>query len=225
MLRGSVQREHRQQRWPMHRSAASYCVMVLAAALIWFGGSVPGWAFAGLGLINVPQAETVDEGEVLLSARVSEGAVGAAVVYGLSDSLQLGVSARDLRAGRSDELSPSLQLHIHEETANRPALAVGYRQRYGFLGLSRQLGKPGLRAHFGARGNPVRPYAGLSYVLNPVQLTTDGRTAPLVRFMGEYDGEYINAGAKVETRHGLYGELAWLGEGRLLLGVGWRASF
>lgn len=184
---------------------------------------VPAGAFAGQSVVRMPRAETIGEGAALFTVRLLDGDLGAAVIYGLSDSLDLGVSAAPLNGGKDTEYSPALQLNIWQETPSRPAVAVGYRDHFGYVTLGRQLGRPGLRGHIGVRTDPTRPFGAISYVLNPVQVV-EGDGVPLMwTLLAEYDGQDINGGVRVETGRGLYGEVGWA-SGGFLAGVGYKTS-
>lgn len=209
--------------WGNHLRGKRRGWALLAAAVLLAALPASVWAFAGESVVRMPKAETLGEGTALFNVRILDGDLGAAVVYGLSDSLDVGVSAGPLDGGKNTEYSPVLQLNIWGETPERPAVAVGYRDHFGYVTLGRQLGQPGLRAHFGVRTDPTRPFAGITYVLNPVQVVEGDGIPPLWTLLAEYDGQDINGGVRLETGGGLYGEVGWA-SGGFLAGVGYRTS-
>ncbi|HEY8496529.1 MAG TPA: hypothetical protein VIK98_05810 [Limnochordales bacterium] len=153
------------------------------------------------GLLQVPTADSLAQGEWRLAAGFDSSGFMPSVSYGALAGLEIGVTTH-----ADGGITPRLKYTVAAETAAAPGLAVGVEGNSWYAVASRRLNTPGLRVHVGVGSSRFGPVvAGIEARLRSVAVATaDARaSAPAVSLLVDYDGEAAGVGARLDFASGL----------------------
>lgn len=186
------------------------CVLLLVAAPVFAAPSING----STGLINTPSADVLREGEFSLGYyHLKDGGVGI-LNANVAPNLELGIAGFRYD-GQDNKNYVNAKFSLAPETVFTPGLAIGIEdigntdKRSAYAVASKAL-PFGFRMHLGAgsgRYNGV--FAGLEKTLNPVRVITGNNTFPATTLIAEYDGKYMNYGARMSITPGLKLDAGW----------------
>lgn len=207
--------------------------VVLAIIVLMFAIALPATTEARVagatGLINIPNAEVVNEGFLDISYNHVNQAGYLGLTLGVLPGIEAGVLSRP---GSSAALSGNVKVKLVDESGSVPAVAVGLSVNehaasyYGVI--SKQVGMPGLRGHLGiGTGTYSGGFLGVSMVLNPVSVSSrdKGFSLPLTTLLAEFDGNNFNAGLSMRITPELHGQVFVSDFSTLGLGVRYRIDF
>ncbi len=192
-----------------------FIVFVLFAVLI--VGAMPA---AASRILSMPTADVI--GEALeLNFLYHRGISSLEAQYGFYPGLSGG-----LRQEFGGNLYATLRAAIVEETQSLPGFALGgelsLKQPHLYAVASKQLGLPGLRGHLAlGTGRYAKGMAGVSLMLNPVQV----KNAPTTSLFVEYDGDGVNGGLTAQFSPELKANLGLSSGYGLSFGLSFRAAF
>lgn len=182
-------------------------------------------------VFSIPTGDTLNPGTLEVDYSFVGGGNTLDLNYGIYSGLNIGVSQWFGSGGSS--LAGSLKVGLMGETQTTPALAVGGALGSGggeiYLALSKQLGTPVIRGHAGigvGTGANVRPMAGVTAVLNPVQVQKGNKKAgPTTVVFLEYDNGGVNGGIMSHFNPNFKAKLGLATNSGLLLGLNYKVSF
>jgi hypothetical protein len=150
-------------------------------------------------LVNVPTADLTKDGRLTFGFR-DIGKVGIAEVsWGVSPDVAAAVSI--IKKGANPEtFNAGVKVKLVGEAQEYPALSFGLSRESMYLVASKSLGLRAPRIHAGiGQGRVNGVFAGLSYVVNPVTISSGDKSlsVPVAMVMGEYDGRSLNAGVRL----------------------------
>jgi len=172
------------------------------------------------GLIYVPSADTLAAREAEISVRYLDGRLSSSFMYGVFDQIEIGVN--NIRAnGDTSDLGIVLKGTAVQETAESPAIAVGFETGQGYVVASKRLA-PWLRGHVGfGYGDLDGLFAGVSLVVN----TTSGGGNPATTVLAEYTPKGLNAGVRMVFSPLISVDVALIDLKELSAGVALRTRF
>jgi hypothetical protein len=190
------------------------CILLLASAPGFAAPSVNG----STGLINTPSADVVREGEFSLGYyHLKDGGVGI-FNTNLAPNVELGVAGFRYD-GQDNKNYVNAKFSLAPETVFTPGLAVGVEdigntdKRSVYAVASKAL-PLGFRIHAGVgNGRFDGVFAGLEKTLNPVSVMTGNNAFPATTLIAEYDGKYMNFGARMSIIPGLKLDAGWRDHG------------
>lgn len=186
------------------------CALLLTAAPAFAAPSING----STGLINTPSADVLREGQFSLGYyHLKDGGVGAFNVN-VAPKVELGVAGFRYD-GQDNKNYLNAKFSVVSETVFNPGLAVGVEdigntEKRSVYAVTSKALPFGFRMHLGAgsgRYNGV--FAGLEKTLNPVRVITGNNTFPATTLIAEYDGKYMNYGARMSITPGLKLDAGW----------------
>lgn len=167
--------------------AAAGVIALFAAAA--GAGSISG----ATGLIEIPSADVLANGELELSVRHIDGRLGLSAVYGILDDIEVGVN--NIRAASDGRIGVVFKGTIHRETERRPGIAIGLETGQSYAALSKRLA-PGVRLHAGYGIGRIKGlFAGVSYSVSTV--SARGVASPATTLLGEFTSRGVNVGARL----------------------------
>jgi hypothetical protein len=171
-------------------------------------------------ILSVPTADVKDD-TLDFSFLYHRGVSSLEALYGFYPGLSAG-----LRQEFGGSLFAVLRAAVVEETQSLPGFALGgelsVKQPNLYAVVSKQLGMPGLRGHLAlGSGRYARGMAGVSFMLNPVQVGN----APTASLFVEYDGIGVNGGLTAQFSPELKANLGMSSGHGLSFGVSFRAAF
>ena len=120
----------------------------MIALLIALAGQVGAATVSGAtGLIYVPSADTLGEHEAEIGVRYVDGKLFSSFMYGVFDQIEIGVN-NVRRNGDDSQLGFVIKGNVFSETAERPAVAVGFETDQSYIVASKRL-TPRVRGHVG----------------------------------------------------------------------------
>ena len=199
----------------MKHKGAALCLAAFFCFLLVFPVSAATTANGYSGLINIPSAYVLRQGQGGLgyfNLRDGESFVGSFSVF---SGFELGYSRWLPDVGKNVNVY-SAKVVVLQERVLKPAIAVGVSDladqldRSYYVMASKQ-GPWGVRLHLGAQSGEK---SALMYGLEKqFRLTGDLRKAlpfiPVFNLMLEYDGQGFNYGAYVRSKNGLRLDLGW----------------
>jgi hypothetical protein len=199
----------------LNRTCAVLVFLFLCAAPA-LAGNISGQS----GLINIPDADTLRPQALEIGFHVMEDRAGISMAFGLIPRVEIGVKA----TGRDYDLGVTLKGALTQETKELPAIAVGVDGNSAYLVVSRAFSS--LRGHIGiGNGRFHGPFAGASFVLNPVSVSRPGAVNPVTTLLVEHDGRHLNIGARVAFTPQFKADLALLDLKTAMLGLSYTARF
>lgn len=194
---------------------------LLTALMVVMTGAAQAASVSGAtGLIYVPTADTLAERQAEISVRYMDGKLSSSLMYGVFDQIEIGVN--NIRAtGDPSELGLVLKGTAVQETADRPAIAVGFETGQSYVVASKRLAQR-LRAHAGfGYGDLDGLFAGVSFVLS----TTTGAGSPATTVLAEYTPQGLNAGVRMVFSPLISVDVALVDLKELSAGVALRTRF
>lgn len=189
---------------------------VVLAALPASAGTISG----ATGLIDVPSADVLGEGELELGVRYTGGELGLSAVYGIWDEVEVGVN--NTRAGEHG-VGFVFKGVLLRETDSLPAVAIGLENGRSYAVASKRVA-PRVRLHAGyGAGQMQGLFAGISYALTTVR--AGGAGVPATTLFGEYTPKGLNAGARLVFSPTVSADIALLDLKEAAAGVNFRLSF
>lgn len=153
------------------------------------------------GLLQVPTADSLAQGEWRLAAGFDGREFFPSVSYGVLPGLEIGVTTQ-----ADGGITPRLKYTAAAESAGGPGLAVGLEGSSWYAVASRLLNTPGLRMHLGVGSGRFGPVmVGIEARLRSVAVATAdaGASAPAVSLLVDYDGQAAAVGARLDFASGL----------------------
>lgn len=178
------------------------------------------------GLINIPSADVVKEGELSAAFHSLPGGGVVALTYGVVGPLEVGVATLN-RGGAAGRFMPVLKFQLMPERKGQPAVAVGLEDRAYYVVMSERLGSGRMRGHLGFGSDRFHGlFLGVSAFLNPVSIrNTGGSAAGGTLLMAEYDGRGVNVGARIGLTQELTLDVSMLNLQTASVGIGFRTDF
>lgn len=166
------------------------------------------------GMINAPTADVLQEGQFSLGYyHLKDGGVG---VFDTNLTGRLEVGAAGFRYdGQDSKTLVNAKYGVIPETVLTPGLAIGVedagnvKERSVYAVASK--GLPfGFRVHVGTgNGQYDGIFAGIEKRLSPLGMITGNNVFPTTSLIAEYDGKYMNYGARVSVVPGLKVDAGW----------------
>lgn len=177
------------------RKRFSYYALALLVALPLLAAhpAAAATATGSSGLIHTPSADTLETGDVELGVRYTGNKLSASLTWGIAERIEIGVNSLE-KGGTLSDLGLFVKGAVFEETADRPAVAVGFETGQSYVVVSKRLA-PRVRAHAGyGSGALDGVFAGVSVALN----TTSNRAgAPVTTVLAEATKHGLNAGLRM----------------------------
>lgn len=194
----------------------------MIALLIALAGQVGAATVSGAtGLIYVPSADTLGEHEAEIGVRYVDGKLFSSFMYGVFDQIEIGVN-NVRRNGDDSQLGFVIKGNVFSETAERPAVAVGFETDQSYIVASKRL-TPRVRGHVGFGHGDLRgAIAGVSLVLNT---TSGGGVTPTTTLLAEYTPRGLNAGVRMVFSPLVSVDVSLLDLDKLSAGVALRTRF
>lgn len=173
---------------------AGVLLAVMTGAIAFVAASAGAGTISGAtGLIEVPSADVLANGDLELTVRYLDGEFGLAAVYGILDDVEVGIN--NIRTGSDAGVGFVFKGTIHRETNDRPAIAIGLESGQSYATVSKRL-VPGVRLHGGYGIGRIKGlFAGVSYTLSTV--SRGGAASPPTTLYGEYTSRGLNVGARM----------------------------
>lgn len=167
------------------------------------------------GQINNPSADVLQEGQFAAGYyHLKNGGAGVFDVN-VAPNLELGVAGFRFDDSRNNDTCVNAKFALRPESILTPGLAVGIediggqRQRSLYAVASKAL-PFGFRIHAGfGNGRFDGVFAAVEKTINPVSVLTGNNTFPATTLIAEYDGRYMNYGARVSVVPGLKMDAGW----------------
>ncbi|VBB09264.1 exopolysaccharide biosynthesis protein ybjh [Lucifera butyrica] len=186
------------------------CCLLLVSATVWAAPSTNG----STGLINTPSADVLREGQFSAGYyHLKAGGVGV-FDFGMGHNWEIGVAGfrYDSAANRT---YLNAKFALAPETVFTPGLAIGVEdiaqdgQRTVYAAASKAL-PFGFRIHAGiGNGRYDGVFAGIEKTINPVSVLSGNNTFPATTLIAEYDGHYMNYGARLSVVPGMKLDAGW----------------
>ena len=160
------------------------------------------------GLIAVPSADTLREGQFSLGYyKLDDGGTGS-FNMSLTNQLEVGVAGFHYDNRDKDYLL-NAKFSIFPETVLTPGFAVGVldatgkKERTAYAVVSKAL-PFGFRLHAGVgNGRYDGGFAAIEKTINPLHILTGNNVFPATTLIAEYDGRKFNYGARMSVLPGL----------------------
>lgn len=161
------------------------------------------------GLIAVPSADTLREGQFSLGYyKLEDGGTGS-FNMSLKNQLEVGVAGFHYGNNLDNDYFLNAKFSIFPETVLTPGLAVGVmdvadkKERTAYAVVSKAL-PFGFRLHAGVgNGRYDGGFAAIEKTINPLHILTGNNVFPATTLMAEYDGKKFNYGARMSVLPGL----------------------
>lgn len=186
--------------------------LVLLSFLILFSITVAANAAPSIegstGLINIPSADTLREGQFSLGYYNLKDSGTGNFNMNLIDRLEVGVAGFHYDSKKNDYYL-NAKLSLVPETVLTPGLAIGVmdaadkKEQSAYAVVSKGL-PLGFRLHAGiGNGRYDRGFAALEKTVNPIHILTGNNVFPATTLIAEYDGRKFNYGARMSVLPGL----------------------
>ena len=211
------------RRRPVKQRFTAIAALILVAAVLAFGPSPAGAATltGASGLIYIPSADTLGTGDAEIGVRFTDGKLTTSLTYGVFERIEVGIN--NVKKGAEPAgLGLVLKGAVFEETAERPAVAVGFETGQSYVVVSKRLA-PRVRAHAGfGSGELEGLFAGVSLV---VSTTSSGSISPATTLLAEVTPEGLNAGVRMVFSPVVSVDLSLIDLEKLSAGVALRTRF
>lgn len=176
------------------RFGRTLAALAAAALVALAAGSVSAATVTGAsGLIYVPSADTLATGDAEIAVRHLDGRLTSSFTYGIFERIEIALNNM-AQPGDPADVGLVLKGAVFEETAQRPAVAVGFETGRSYAVVSKRL-SPRVRAHAGiGSGSLDGVFAGLSLSLNTISGTSG---APATTVLAEVVRGKVNAGVRM----------------------------
>lgn len=187
--------------------------MILLSAPAFAAPSITG----ATGEINTPAADTLNDGQWSVGYyHLKDGGVGNFNLNVVSH-VEVGVSGfrYDSSSSNSNSTLINAKWGVLPESAISPGIAVGMEdisnqvQRTSYAVASKSL-PFGFKVNAGiGNGMYHGGFASVEETINPIGFITGSDTFPATTFIAEYDGKYMNYGARLSLISGAKLDLGW----------------
>lgn len=160
------------------------------------------------GLIAVPSADTLREGQFSLGYYKLDDSRTGSFNMSLTNQLEVGINGFHY-GNRDNDYLLNAKFSIFPETVLTPGLAVGVmdvadkKERTAYAVVSKAL-PLGFRLHAGVgNGSYDHGFAAIEKTINPLHILTGNNVFPATTLIAEYDGKKFNYGARMSVLPGL----------------------
>ena len=191
-------------------------------------------SFGDNSLLTIPTADILTQQNLNLSYQMIDDGDLIVFNYGFNDKVEVGANLAWPEGVDGDgELYPSVKVKLLEENEEfQPAVSLGFYDRNYYVTASKSTSVYGIRAHagfFNYDSLDNEGFIGISKVLNPVTISTDGRDLkmPTTTVMAEYN-QGFNLGAKFAFNQHISADLGFvdlMDESEFALGLNFKNKF